>query len=176
MDFTNSGLRSMERIASSGLARTASMDLRAWFLKIFSRMSSHGFSFGGASQRLNSAKLSGVAGGGLSSGAWGGGKRAEILPGSTSSLERWLGAPSSTNRISCLANFRDRTFRKAWKHTVFDCRHDQIDARACVIKISRGNTIWMRRRCSWGIFHRGAVFNRRTWPLAHLTICSLRIK
>jgi hypothetical protein len=51
MDFTVSGLRSMERIASSGLARTASMDLRAWFLKIFSRMSSHGFSFGGASQR-----------------------------------------------------------------------------------------------------------------------------
>jgi hypothetical protein len=46
----------------------------------------------------------------------------------------------------------------------------------CVIKLSRGNTIWMRRRCSWGIFHRGAVFNRRTWPLAHLTICSLRIK
>jgi hypothetical protein len=45
----------------------------------------------------------------------------------------------------------------------------------CVIKLSRGNTIWMRR-CSWGIFHRGAVFNRRTWPLAHLTICSLRIK
>ena len=43
MDFPISGLRSMERIASSGLARTASMDLRAWFLKIFSRMSSHGF-------------------------------------------------------------------------------------------------------------------------------------
>ena len=66
------------------------------------------------------SKLSGVAGGGLSSGAWGGGKRAEILPGSTSSLERWLGAPSSTNRISRLANFRDGTFRKAWKHAVFD--------------------------------------------------------
>ena len=73
-----------------------------------------------SSQRLNSAKLSGVAGGGLSSGAWGGGKRAEILPGSASSLERWLGAPSSTNRISRLANFRDRTFGKALKHAVFD--------------------------------------------------------
>jgi transposase len=46
MDFTISGLRSKERIASSGLARTASMDLRA-----------HGFSFGGASHRLNSASL-----------------------------------------------------------------------------------------------------------------------
>ena len=57
MDFPISGLRSMERIASSGLARTTSMDLRAWFLKIFSRMSLHGFSFGGASQRLNSASL-----------------------------------------------------------------------------------------------------------------------
>jgi hypothetical protein len=46
----------------------------------------------------------------------------------------------------------------------------------CVITLSRGNTIWMRH-CSWGIFlHRGAVFNRRTWPLAHLTVCSLRIK
>jgi hypothetical protein len=51
MDFTVSGLRSMEKIASSGLARTASMDLRAWFLKIFSRMSSHGFPARGSTQQ-----------------------------------------------------------------------------------------------------------------------------
>jgi K+ potassium transporter len=63
--------------------------------------------------------------------------------------------------------------------TVFALTGDTPIAAAingCVIKLSRGNTIWMRRRCSGGIFHRGAVFNRRTWPLVHLTICSLRIK
>src|SRR5712675_1943692 len=33
-------------------------------------------------------------------------------------------------------------------------------------------------RCRrWGSpFQRSAVFNRRTWPLVHLTICSLRIR
>ena len=41
----------------------------------------------------------------LSSGAWGGGKRAEILPEASSSPELAVGAPSSTNRVSRLANF-----------------------------------------------------------------------
>jgi NAD(P)-dependent dehydrogenase (short-subunit alcohol dehydrogenase family) len=31
-----------------------------------------------------------------------------------------MGAPSRTKRISCLANFRDRALRKAWKHAVSD--------------------------------------------------------
>src|SRR6476661_6814708 len=31
------------------------------------------------------------------------------------------------------------------------------------------------RRCG-SPFQRNAVFNRRTWPLVHLTICSLRIR
>src|SRR6266446_5787062 len=43
----------------------------------------------------------------------------------------------------------------------------------CVIPLSRSNTIWMRWRCSAGIFHRNAVFSRRIWLLLHLTICSL---
>jgi hypothetical protein len=43
----------------------------------------------------------------------------------------------------------------------------------CVISLSRSNTIWMRWRCSAGIFHRNAVFSRRIWLLLHLTICSL---
>src|SRR5271169_3277794 len=34
----------------------------------------------------------------------------------------------------------------------------------------------MRCRCSAGIFQCSAVFNWRTWPLVHLTICSLRIR
>src|SRR4029077_10499300 len=34
----------------------------------------------------------------------------------------------------------------------------------------------MRWRCSGGILQCSAVFNRRTWPLVHLTICSLRIR
>src|ERR1039458_10217833 len=46
----------------------------------------------------------------------------------------------------------------------------------CVIPLSRSSTIWMRWRCSARPFHRSAVFNRRTWPLEHLTICSLRIR
>src|ERR1700731_4656186 len=47
-----------------------------------------------------------------SSGEYGGRKSSEILPGSARSLQRWLGAPSRTKRISCLANFRDRAVRK----------------------------------------------------------------
>src|ERR1700731_3736822 len=70
------------------------IQLRAEFLKIFSRISSQRFSFG------------------LSSGEYGGRKSSEILPGSARSLQRWLGAPSRTKRISCLANFRDRAVRK----------------------------------------------------------------
>src|ERR1019366_8388748 len=46
----------------------------------------------------------------------------------------------------------------------------------CVIPISRSSTIWIRWRWSGRPFHRRAVFNRRTWPLVHLTICSLRIR
>src|SRR6266436_3458472 len=46
----------------------------------------------------------------------------------------------------------------------------------CVIPLSRSNTIWMRWRSSGSPFQRSAVFNRRTWPLVHLTICSLRIR
>src|ERR1035437_5013597 len=46
----------------------------------------------------------------------------------------------------------------------------------CVIPLSRSSTIWMRWRCSARPFHRSAVFNRRTWPLEHLTICSRRIR
>ncbi len=130
MDFPISGLRSMEKIASSGLARTASMDLRAWFLKIFSRMSSYGFSFGGASQRLNSAKLSGVAGGGLSSGAWGGGKRAEILPGSTSSLERWFGGAVKHQQDILPGKLSRQDVQEGLEARRIRCRHDQIDASA----------------------------------------------
>src|ERR1700731_1691277 len=81
-------------IISILLARTASIDLRAEFLKIFSRISSQRFSFG------------------LSSGEYGGRKSSETLPGSARSLQRWLGAPSRTKRISCLASFRDRAVRK----------------------------------------------------------------
>src|ERR1700730_4306420 len=68
--------------------------MRAEFLKIFSRISSQRFSFG------------------LSSGEYGGRKSSETLPGSARSLQRWLGAPSRTKRISCLATFRDRAVRK----------------------------------------------------------------
>src|SRR6202023_342362 len=39
--------------------------------------------------------------------------------------------------------------------------------KSCVIPLSRSNTIWMRWRCSAGIFHRSAVFHRRTAPLVH---------
>src|SRR5258708_36072081 len=46
----------------------------------------------------------------------------------------------------------------------------------CLIPLSRSNTIWMRWRSSGFPFQRSAVFNRRTWPLVHLTICSLRIR
>src|SRR5674476_122599 len=46
----------------------------------------------------------------------------------------------------------------------------------CVIPLSRSSTIWMRWRRLGRPFHRSAVFNRRTWPLEHLTICSLRIR
>ncbi|MBI5910669.1 MAG: ABC transporter ATP-binding protein [Betaproteobacteria bacterium] len=42
----------------------------------------------------------------------------------------------------------------------------------CVIPLSRSNTIWMRWRSSGFPFQRSAVFNRLTWPLVHLTICS----
>src|SRR5258705_13533577 len=42
----------------------------------------------------------------------------------------------------------------------------------CAIPLSRNNPIWMRRRCAAGIFHRSAVFSRRTSALLHLTICS----
>src|SRR5262245_602480 len=42
----------------------------------------------------------------------------------------------------------------------------------CVIPLSRNNTIWMRWRCAAGIFHRSAVFSRRTSALLHLTIWS----
>src|SRR5580693_5228382 len=41
----------------------------------------------------------------------------------------------------------------------------------CVIPLSRNSTIWMRWRCVTGIFHRSAVFSRRTSALLHLTIC-----
>src|ERR1700688_3425949 len=41
----------------------------------------------------------------------------------------------------------------------------------CVIPLSRNSTIWMRWRCAAGIFHRSAVFSRRTSALLHLTIC-----
>jgi hypothetical protein len=33
---------------------------------------------------------------------------------------RWFGAPSSTSRMSCLANLRDSASRNAWKHAVLD--------------------------------------------------------
>src|SRR5437773_12398169 len=42
----------------------------------------------------------------------------------------------------------------------------------CAIPLSRNNTIWMRWRCAADIFHRSAVFSRRTSALLHLTICS----
>ena len=51
---------------------------------------------------------------------YGGRKSSEILSGNMRSRQRWLGAPSRTKRISCLANFRDRASRKAWKHAVSD--------------------------------------------------------
>src|ERR1700738_2548364 len=41
----------------------------------------------------------------------------------------------------------------------------------CVIPLSRNSTIWMRWRWMTGIFHRSAVFSRRTSALLHLTIC-----
>src|SRR5215813_13834083 len=41
----------------------------------------------------------------------------------------------------------------------------------CVIPLSRNSTIWMRWRCAAGIFHRSAVFSRRTSAWLHLTIC-----
>src|SRR6266516_2325396 len=40
----------------------------------------------------------------------------------------------------------------------------------CVIPLSRKSTICMRWRCAAGIFHRSAVFSRRTSALLHLTI------
>src|SRR5262245_9463362 len=40
----------------------------------------------------------------------------------------------------------------------------------CVIPLSRNNTIWMRWRCAAGIFHRIAVFSRRTSAYRHLPI------
>src|SRR5271157_3931347 len=46
----------------------------------------------------------------------------------------------------------------------------------CVIPTSRSSTIWMPSRCAGAIFHRSAVFNRRTSALLHLTICSSRIR
>src|SRR6266702_4024035 len=46
----------------------------------------------------------------------------------------------------------------------------------CVIPLSRNRTIWMRWRCAAGIFHRSAVFSRRTSALLHLTICPPRIR
>jgi hypothetical protein len=46
----------------------------------------------------------------------------------------------------------------------------------CVIPLSRNSTIWMRWRCEAGIFHRNAVFSRRTSALLHLTICFPRIR
>src|SRR5262245_40404493 len=42
----------------------------------------------------------------------------------------------------------------------------------CAIPLSRSNTIWMRLRCTSGIFQRNAVFNCRIWALPHLIICS----
>src|SRR6516165_5118417 len=42
----------------------------------------------------------------------------------------------------------------------------------CAIPLSRNSTIWMRWRCAAGIFHRSAVFRRRTSALLHLTIRS----
>src|SRR6266446_9711828 len=41
---------------------------------------------------------------------------------------------------------------------------------ACVISLSRSNTIWMRSRCAARIFHRSAVFSSRICFLVHLTI------
>src|SRR5215813_8744666 len=41
----------------------------------------------------------------------------------------------------------------------------------CVIPLSRNSTIWMRWRGAAGIFHRSAVFSRRTSAWLHLTIC-----
>ena len=32
----------------------------------------------------------------------------------------WLGAPSRTSKMSCRANLRASTWRKAWKHAVFE--------------------------------------------------------
>jgi hypothetical protein len=50
-----------------------------------------------------------------------GGKNSSVmLSGTARSPQRWLGAPSRTKRISCLANLRDRTLRKHWKHAVFE--------------------------------------------------------
>src|SRR6266487_2513944 len=46
----------------------------------------------------------------------------------------------------------------------------------CVIPLSRNRTIWMRWRCAAGIFHRSAVFSRRTSALLHLTIWPPRIR
>src|SRR5271169_1914795 len=46
----------------------------------------------------------------------------------------------------------------------------------CVIPLSRNSTIRMRWRCAAGIFHRSAVFSRRTSALLHLTICFPRIR
>src|SRR6516225_879561 len=46
----------------------------------------------------------------------------------------------------------------------------------CVIPLSRNSTIWMRWRCAAGIFHRSAVFSRRTSALLHLAICFPRIR
>src|SRR6516162_2491023 len=40
----------------------------------------------------------------------------------------------------------------------------------CVIPLSRSSTIWMRSRCTAGIFHRSAVFSCRICFLVHLTI------
>src|SRR6516165_7418939 len=43
-----------------------------------------------------------------------------MLSGRTSSLLRWLGAPSRTSKTSCRTNLRASTSRKAWKQAVFE--------------------------------------------------------
>jgi hypothetical protein len=42
----------------------------------------------------------------------------------------------------------------------------------CAIPLSPNGTVWMRWRCAAGIFHRSAVFSRRTSALLHFTIRS----
>jgi hypothetical protein len=45
IDLTIFGLRSMLSAACSSLSHSSSIELRAWFLKIFSRISCHMFSW-----------------------------------------------------------------------------------------------------------------------------------